>query len=231
MALLPDYYHAYLDAFQIQLIQVTEAASVSCGAFCDGDLLVTGSSDNLVCLWRLQRGSNPPPAGGTRLKLAHVMRGHEKPVMSIAVSRPWSLVVSGSEDGSAIAWDLNRAQYVRSIYHKRPVSTCAIHQYTVSVTTSLTRIYIDMFADIPPGDRVISQRAQLTCSPSTLSMVNTLFLYVFPHTNTSHPSRSTNASTHLLELLPLDLITAPLCSGVGTQTKHRRVRRLSGNFQ
>ncbi|KAJ3732688.1 hypothetical protein DFJ43DRAFT_1131718 [Lentinula guzmanii] len=40
-------------------------------------------------------------------------------VVSVAACRAWSVIVSGSRDGSAAVWDLNRAVYVRSIWHSK----------------------------------------------------------------------------------------------------------------
>lgn len=59
------------------------------------------------------------------------MRGHSDKVVCVAASRAWSLIVSGSEDGSAIIWDLNRASYVRSLWHERGVTGCAVHETSV----------------------------------------------------------------------------------------------------
>lgn len=64
------------------------------------------------------------------------MRSHRAPVACVAASRAWSLVVSGSEDGSLILWDLNRGTYIRSIWHGRgkdwTIRLAAIHESTVS---------------------------------------------------------------------------------------------------
>lgn len=46
-----------------------------------------------------------------------MMRVHRGTILCVAASRPWSIIVSGSEDGSAALWDLNRAVYMRSIWH------------------------------------------------------------------------------------------------------------------
>lgn len=55
----------------------------------------------------------------------------------------WSIAVSGSEDGTAVIWDLNRAMYVRTIDHRDPldatvnanrVHLVAINESTVSDT-------------------------------------------------------------------------------------------------
>jgi len=51
------------------------------------------------------------------LALSHIMRVHTDEVICVTASRAWSLVVSGSKDGSAALWDLNRGGYVRSIWH------------------------------------------------------------------------------------------------------------------
>ncbi len=45
------------------------------------------------------------------------MRVHRGTILCVAASRSWSIIVSGSEDGSAALWDLNRAVYMRSIWH------------------------------------------------------------------------------------------------------------------
>ena len=47
------------------------------------------------------------------------MRIHTNEVVCVTASRTWSLAVSGSKDGSAALWDLNRGTYVRSIWHGR----------------------------------------------------------------------------------------------------------------
>ena len=120
-----------------KVVQVVESALCSCAAFADADTLVTGSTDYTVRLWKLARAppgshrSEPP----LKVDLTHIMRGHSAPVSSITASRAWSLVVSGSQDGSASLWDLNRGIYVRSIWHgegpAHAVHLTAIQESTV----------------------------------------------------------------------------------------------------
>lgn len=94
------------------------------------DTVVTGSTDYTVRLWRLGRTHGVP-----KVTLTHIMRGHTAPVTCIAASRPWSLIISGSQDGSATLWDLNRGIYVRSIWHGQghdsAVHLAAINESTV----------------------------------------------------------------------------------------------------
>ncbi|RPD65419.1 beach-domain-containing protein [Lentinus tigrinus ALCF2SS1-7] len=96
--------------------QVVESAFCSCATFADAGTLVTGSTDNTVRLWRVIRNdrSRDQPVS---LQLTHLMRGHTARVNCIAASRAWSLIVSGSKDGSAAIWDLNRGVYTCSIWH------------------------------------------------------------------------------------------------------------------
>lgn len=101
-----------------QVVQVSEAALCSCAVFADSETLVTGSTDYTVRLWKLVRGGGShrhEPA--LNVHLTHIMRGHSAAISCVAASRAWSLVVSGSQDGSAGLWDLNRGVYIRSIWH------------------------------------------------------------------------------------------------------------------
>ncbi|KAF8327734.1 beach-domain-containing protein [Cantharellus anzutake] len=122
-----------------KLVQIVESAYLSCACFCDSEVLIAGTSDNMVTVWRIHRSSSSSP----KLKLSHLMRGHESAVQCVDASRPWSLIVTGSDDGTAIFWDLNRAQYVRTIRHDRPVHSCAINSITGDVATcSIDRLSI-----------------------------------------------------------------------------------------
>ncbi|THV04025.1 beach-domain-containing protein [Dendrothele bispora CBS 962.96] len=98
-----------------KITQVIEGTSCACAAFADSSNLVTGSSDHIVRLWTLTRGhlTGLPLS----ISVSHTMRVHTDKVISVAASRAWSIAVSGSEDGSAAVWDLNRALYIRSIWH------------------------------------------------------------------------------------------------------------------
>ena len=117
---------------RVQVVQVIEDAFCSCASFPDPDTVVTGSTEFTVRLWRMVRGPNNP----TRIEPTHIMRGHTAAVSSVTASRAWSLAVSGSRDGSAGFWDLNRGIYVRSVRHghgpEAEVHLVTIHESTVS---------------------------------------------------------------------------------------------------
>ncbi|XP_032082434.1 WD repeat- and FYVE domain-containing protein 4 isoform X3 [Thamnophis elegans] len=66
--------------------------------------LITSGSSCVVCVWDLCR----TPAGATALRLKQPLYGHTQPVTCLAASTAYSLLVSGSADGSCLFWDLNR---------------------------------------------------------------------------------------------------------------------------
>ncbi|TFY62229.1 hypothetical protein EVJ58_g3994 [Rhodofomes roseus] len=120
-----------------KVVQVIESTACSCAVFADPSTLVTGSRDHTVRLWRVQRPGQSlnaykePPLNIT---VTHVMRAHTSDVVCVTASRAWSVVVSGSKDGSAAFWDLNRGTYVRSIWHGE--GECAgVHLVAVSEST------------------------------------------------------------------------------------------------
>ncbi|PPQ75051.1 hypothetical protein CVT24_010464 [Panaeolus cyanescens] len=129
-----------------RVTQVIESAYCTCAAFADAHNLVTGSSDYTVRLWKISRrgqagAAGNAGAGGTKIALSHIMRVHTDEVVCVAASRAWSLVVSGSKDGSAAIWDLNKGVYVRSIWHgedgrpENAVNLVAINESTGYIAT------------------------------------------------------------------------------------------------
>ncbi len=130
---------------------MVESAFCSCATFADTDTLVTGSTDNTVRLWRVIRNdrSREQPVS---LQLTHLMRGHTARINCIATSRAWSLIVSGSKDGSAAIWDLNRGAYTRSIWHgsgpSAEIHLVAIYESTVRTPHNQWRVAPDTVAGL-----------------------------------------------------------------------------------
>lgn len=122
-------------------MQVIEAAFCTCAAFADANNLVTGSSDHTVRLWRIVRGLQQHPSGSNSRDgimngtLSHIMRVHTAEVLSVTASRAWSIAVSGSKDGSAAVWDLNKGVYIRSIWHEEIDEGVGVHLVAVNEST------------------------------------------------------------------------------------------------
>ncbi|KAK2463985.1 hypothetical protein APHAL10511_004036 [Amanita phalloides] len=112
-----------------KLVQVVENAFCTCATFADPTNLVTGSSDYTVRMWKVTRGQH------ARVHLTHIMRVHTHEVVCVTASRTWSLIVSGSRDGSAALWDLNKAVYIRSIWHGEGTEVNAVKLVAINEST------------------------------------------------------------------------------------------------
>ena len=92
-----------------------------------------GASTGIVKIWRREMTSKE-----ATLKLESLLYGHTDEVSTIVMSTDFSVVVSGSYDGTAILWDLNRCSYVRSFdareYGNR-VAVVALNPNTGDVLT------------------------------------------------------------------------------------------------
>ncbi|KAJ2996554.1 hypothetical protein HDV02_006387 [Globomyces sp. JEL0801] len=104
---------------------------ISSVCFVDQDSLVTGSEDTTVCIWSFTNSKKPA------LDLQACLRGHRTKITKVVVSRSFSIVVSGSEDGVCIIWDLNRHDYVRSLLgHDEAISCISANNNTGDIITS-----------------------------------------------------------------------------------------------
>eukprot|EP00126_Sphaerothecum_destruens_P009379 Sdes_comp20494_c0_seq3m14930 len=82
--------------------------------FADRSTLVTGGEDSVVSVWKVPNAAHKE----VRFILKESLYGHRYPVGALCASRPFSIVVSGSTDGSCIIWDLNSLKYVRDCDRK-----------------------------------------------------------------------------------------------------------------
>ncbi|KAH9975416.1 beach-domain-containing protein [Lactifluus volemus] len=115
-----------------RIAQIVEGIECTCATFADSENLITGSQDNIVRLWRILRsGGYSSGTSAMSISLLNMMRVHRDSILCVAASRPWSIIVSGSKDGSAALWDLNRAVYMRSIWH----GEVGVHLATINEST------------------------------------------------------------------------------------------------
>ncbi|KAI6157101.1 hypothetical protein BKA82DRAFT_965252 [Pisolithus tinctorius] len=169
--------------FRLQIVQTIESIHPTCAAFTDPETLVTGSADSIVRIWYVSYGQSSGGssfAGNVKhrkrrepvLSLAHLLRGHSGPVSCVQASRTWSVAVSGSSDGSAVLWDLNRGTYVRSIWHveanipseSASVDLVAINESTGCIATCSARyLWLHTIAARPIAKLDLS----LTCDPTS----------------------------------------------------------------
>ncbi|PWN49383.1 beach-domain-containing protein [Violaceomyces palustris] len=113
-------------------LAVTEqmtAERITCIAQARPKAFVTGGADGLVSVWSIDVDKR-------EIGLSQVLRGHTKAVLCVTASPAWSVVVSGSQDQTAIIWDLNRGIYVRSLRdHDSAVHLVAVDESSGHIAT------------------------------------------------------------------------------------------------
>jgi WD40 repeat protein len=77
----------------------------------------------VVSVWRQRKDGL---RGQRRVNLERALCAHTQAVTCLAVSQPYSLVVSGSKDRTVIFWDLCSLEYVRQL-PELPEPPTAIH--------------------------------------------------------------------------------------------------------
>ncbi|KAK3604703.1 hypothetical protein CHS0354_008265 [Potamilus streckersoni] len=88
--------------------------------------LFTGGTSGVITMYSTKYN----PAKESELQVfghKKCLYGHTKAITSIVVCKPYSILVSASEDETCIIWDLNRLSYVRSIEgHRSGVKVIAV---------------------------------------------------------------------------------------------------------
>ncbi|KAJ7130393.1 beach-domain-containing protein [Mycena epipterygia] len=171
-----------------KVVQVIEEAFCVCAAFADSGNLVTGCSDYTVRLWKITRA--PQNFNAVCLGLSHIMRIHTDDVISVTASRPWSVVLSGSKDGSAALWDLNRGIYIRSIWHGDGGEASAVRLVAINESTG----YIATCSRAKLCLHTINGRAMAVLDLSVSSLTDSI------------PPRITSLAFHEREYSPLGVI-------------------------
>jgi WD40 repeat protein len=91
----------------------------------DGKQVITAHEDNQIRVWNIA-APDPAPAEGEAEKPVREIKGHSKPVRSVALILPaGTQLVSGSDDNTARIWTLANGAAVRSLNHGGPVVSVA----------------------------------------------------------------------------------------------------------
>lgn len=101
----------------------------------DGQILVTGADDGLVCAWRI--GKFGGPRSLRSLLLEKALCAHTSKVTCIHVSQPYMMIVSGSDDCTVILWDLSSLVFVRQLPEfPSPISAIYMNDLTGEILTA-----------------------------------------------------------------------------------------------
>ncbi|KAG1474371.1 hypothetical protein G6F56_000395 [Rhizopus delemar] len=103
---------------------------ISTAYFTDSSTLITGGTDGVVCIWKTKSQNV------TDFTLSDCLRGHTDVVTTIVASRSYGVIVTGSEDKTAIIWDLRTKKYVQSLRgHEAKVNHISINDITGDIVT------------------------------------------------------------------------------------------------
>ncbi|KAG9140063.1 hypothetical protein Leryth_010574 [Lithospermum erythrorhizon] len=104
------------------------------GASHDGQILVTGADDGLLCVWRIGKDG---PRAIRRLHLEKALCAHTAKINCLHVSQPYMMIVSGSDDCTVILWDLSSMVFVRQLPEfPSPVSAIYVNDLTGEIVTA-----------------------------------------------------------------------------------------------
>ncbi|KAL2554423.1 Beige/BEACH domain [Forsythia ovata] len=100
----------------------------------DGQVLVTGADDGLICVWRIGKDG---PRVLRHLQLEKALCAHSGKITCLHVSQPYMMVVSGSDDCTVIIWDLSSLVFVRQLPEfPSPVSAIYVNDLTGEIVTA-----------------------------------------------------------------------------------------------
>ncbi|KAK1758660.1 beige protein 1 [Echria macrotheca] len=108
------------------LFENLHIGQISTLTFADSKTLITAGEDCVVSVYTVQSA----PGKMVELHPRSSLFGHKTPVTNIAVSKAFSTVVTVSQDGIAMLWDLNRLEFIRKLPLARPVECAAMHDVT-----------------------------------------------------------------------------------------------------
>lgn len=100
---------------RLQVMCVSEQSPAVQGTFVSPHQFATASDKGVLTIWRVKHMNATGWSDTSRFVPEVKLRGHQAPVIHMTASQPWSVLISASEDGSAIVWDMNRLKFLRRL--------------------------------------------------------------------------------------------------------------------
>ena len=133
-------------------------------------LIFAGVADSTLAVWSAVKEKK-----ARILTLEQRLCGHLGPVTCLAVSRSYSLVVSGSADGTCIVWNLNTLTYVRQLPDcNGPVVAVAVNHLSGDIVASTaTAVYVWSVNGRLLASRVVARKGdnEVLCLATSLGRV------------------------------------------------------------
>ncbi|KAI4274372.1 MAG: hypothetical protein L6R38_006112 [Xanthoria sp. 2 TBL-2021] len=106
----------------IGLFEHVHVGQLSCVLFADSKTLITAGNDCVVSVWGVDHTSKT-----VEMQPTGSLFGHRTPITTLAVSASFRTLLSASEDGQVLLWDLNRLEIIRKLASGDPVTCARIH--------------------------------------------------------------------------------------------------------
>ncbi|KAL8996001.1 MAG: hypothetical protein Q9169_004381 [Polycauliona sp. 2 TL-2023] len=106
----------------IGLFEHVHVGQLSCVLFADSKTLITAGNDCVVSVWGVNHTSKT-----VEMQPAGSLFGHRHPITTLAVSASFRTLLSASDDGQVLLWDLNRLEIIRKLSSGNPVTGARIH--------------------------------------------------------------------------------------------------------
>uniref|UniRef100_A0A8C4N483 BEACH domain-containing protein n=1 Tax=Eptatretus burgeri TaxID=7764 RepID=A0A8C4N483_EPTBU len=117
-------------------LSVVQCDQVCCCAWTpDSRQLYTGNRAGVLTVYGTHFSSSVPLELELERKVCFY--GHKGGIAALHVCKPFSILVSASQDGTCILWDLNRLCYVQSLMdHKSPVNAISVSDTTGDIASA-----------------------------------------------------------------------------------------------
>lgn len=135
----PDHSMRFMSHHQDRLLSTYEDLHCGSQILCvaasqNGQLLVTGGDDGIVCIWRIRKDG---PRAVRRLQLERSLCGHNGKITCLHVSQQYMILLSGSDDSTVIMWGLSSLTFVRQLPEfPSPVSAIFMNDLTGDIMTA-----------------------------------------------------------------------------------------------
>jgi len=154
--------------------------------------LITGSEDNTLKLWSLQRNSQMKKGNISDIEPVYTFRGHSGPILCIALNTNGSVCYSGGVDATIQWWNLP------------PLMLDLFGSYDPSVAGETLVAHTDAVWDLavqPETDRLLSCSADGTCRLWNPELKSPLLCTYKAETETGNPTSVAFSSTDLGQMI------------------------------
>ncbi|KAL8804345.1 MAG: hypothetical protein Q9182_002627 [Xanthomendoza sp. 2 TL-2023] len=112
----------------IGLFEHLHVGQLSCVLFADSKTLITAGNDCVISVWGVHHASK-----SVEMQPTGSLFGHRTAISTLAVSPSFRTLLSASDDGQVLLWDLNRLGIIRKFASGDPVTCARIHDVNGTV--------------------------------------------------------------------------------------------------